>query len=176
MNGVELYARFRYAVRIEGISGREAGRRFGIDPRTVVKMLSFSLPLDTGASGAGSICGDHRADPGRGQPAERRHRRRAAGSLRPRPDRPSSYRATTRIWQGLTTPVPQGPRPSHRRENRDPWECSIPPRCQKASAEAFWHSSLMHFYSDPRMHFCSGVDTDQAIRDPLYGQSVFAPG
>src|SRR5664279_4352652 len=27
-----------------GISRREAGRRFGIDPRTVAKMLSFSLP------------------------------------------------------------------------------------------------------------------------------------
>ena len=44
MKGVELYAKIRYAVRIEGISGREAGRRFGIDPRTVAKTLSFSLP------------------------------------------------------------------------------------------------------------------------------------
>ena len=44
MNGVELYAKIRYAVRIEGISAREAARRFGIDPRTVAKMLSFSLP------------------------------------------------------------------------------------------------------------------------------------
>ena len=44
MKGVELYAKIRYAVRIEGISGREARRRFGIDPRTVAKMLSFSLP------------------------------------------------------------------------------------------------------------------------------------
>ena len=34
----------RYAVRIEGISRREAARRFGIDPRTVAKMLSFSVP------------------------------------------------------------------------------------------------------------------------------------
>ena len=45
MKVVELYARARYAVRIEGISGREASRRFGIDPRTVAKMLSFSVPL-----------------------------------------------------------------------------------------------------------------------------------
>ena len=44
MKVVELYARVRYAVRIEGISGREAARRFGIDPRTVAKMLSFSVP------------------------------------------------------------------------------------------------------------------------------------
>ena len=51
MNGVELYAKVRYAVRTEGFSGREAARRFGIDPRTVAKMLSFSLPLDTGSAG-----------------------------------------------------------------------------------------------------------------------------
>ncbi len=44
MKLVELYARVRYAVRIEGISRREAARRFGIDPRTVGKMLSFSVP------------------------------------------------------------------------------------------------------------------------------------
>jgi transposase len=44
MKCVELYARVRYAVRIEGISRREAARRFGIDPRTVVKMLLFSVP------------------------------------------------------------------------------------------------------------------------------------
>lgn len=44
MKRVEPYARVRYAVRIEGISRREAARRFGIDPRTVTKMLSFSVP------------------------------------------------------------------------------------------------------------------------------------
>ena len=41
---MELYARVRYAVRIEGLSHREAGRRFGIDPRTVAKMMQFSVP------------------------------------------------------------------------------------------------------------------------------------
>ena len=51
MKGVKLYAKVRYAVRIEGIGRREAGRRFGIDPRTVAKMLSFSRSLDTGAAG-----------------------------------------------------------------------------------------------------------------------------
>jgi transposase len=35
MKDVELYARVRYAVRIEGLSERAAARRFGIDPRTV---------------------------------------------------------------------------------------------------------------------------------------------
>ena len=44
MKLVELYGRVRYAVRIEGISRREAARRFGIDPRTVAKMLTFSVP------------------------------------------------------------------------------------------------------------------------------------
>jgi transposase len=44
MKPVELYAKVRYAVGIEGISQREAARRFGIDPRTVAKMLTFSVP------------------------------------------------------------------------------------------------------------------------------------
>jgi len=44
MKGVELYARVRHAVRIEGLSRREAARRFDLDPRTVKKMLTFSVP------------------------------------------------------------------------------------------------------------------------------------
>jgi transposase len=44
MKLVELYGRVRDAVRIEGISRREAARHFGIDPRTVAKMLAFSVP------------------------------------------------------------------------------------------------------------------------------------
>jgi transposase len=44
MKRVELYAKVRYAVRIEGLSERAAARRFGIDPRTVSKMLAFSVP------------------------------------------------------------------------------------------------------------------------------------
>jgi transposase len=44
MKGVELYGRVRYVVRIEGLSERAAARRFGIDPRTVSKMLKFSVP------------------------------------------------------------------------------------------------------------------------------------
>src|SRR5712691_4809049 len=44
MKVVELYGRVRYAVQIEGLSRREAARQFGIDPRTVAKMLSFSVP------------------------------------------------------------------------------------------------------------------------------------
>src|SRR5512135_972883 len=44
MKGVELYAQVRYAVQIDGVSRREAARRYGIDPRTVAKMLAFSVP------------------------------------------------------------------------------------------------------------------------------------
>src|SRR6201998_1448545 len=50
MKGVELYAQVRYAVQIEGISRREAARRFGVDPRTVGKMLAFSVPPGYGRS------------------------------------------------------------------------------------------------------------------------------
>src|ERR1035437_4773650 len=44
MKGVELYGQVRRAVYVEGVSRREAARRFGIDPRTVAKMLAFSVP------------------------------------------------------------------------------------------------------------------------------------
>src|SRR5204863_9245427 len=44
MKRVELYAQVRYAVQIEGLSQRAAARRFGIDPRTVGKMMMFSVP------------------------------------------------------------------------------------------------------------------------------------
>jgi len=51
MRGVELSGRVRYAALIEGISRRAASRRFGIDPRTVAKMVSFSLPQSYRRSG-----------------------------------------------------------------------------------------------------------------------------
>ena len=44
MKQVEIYARVRHAVLIEGISERAAAERFGINPRTVSKMLRFSVP------------------------------------------------------------------------------------------------------------------------------------
>ena len=46
MYGVELYAAVRLAVVDEGLSHREAARRFGIDPRTVKKMPSYAVPPD----------------------------------------------------------------------------------------------------------------------------------
>ena len=44
MKHVDLYAQIRYAVQIEGLSQRAAARRFGIDPKTVNKMMAFSVP------------------------------------------------------------------------------------------------------------------------------------
>ena len=44
MKVVELYLKVRTAVQIEGLSKRAAARRFGIDPKTVDKMMSFSVP------------------------------------------------------------------------------------------------------------------------------------
>ena len=44
MKSLDLYLRVRQAVRIEGISERAAARRFGLDPRTVAKMMKFSVP------------------------------------------------------------------------------------------------------------------------------------
>lgn len=44
MYGVEAYLAVRGAVMVEGMSHREAARRFGKDPRTIKKMCSFSVP------------------------------------------------------------------------------------------------------------------------------------
>src|SRR4051794_7830173 len=44
MFSVELYGRVRHACHVEGLSQREAARRFGIHRNTVRKMLSFAVP------------------------------------------------------------------------------------------------------------------------------------
>jgi transposase len=44
MFSVELYGRVRHACHVEGLSQREAARRFGIHRDTVRKMLAFSVP------------------------------------------------------------------------------------------------------------------------------------
>jgi transposase len=44
MKAVDLYARVRRACHVEGMSRRRAARLFGIDPKTVAKMLRFSVP------------------------------------------------------------------------------------------------------------------------------------
>jgi transposase len=86
MKGVELYGRVRYAVQIEGISRHEAARRFGIDPRTVAKMLSFSVPpgyrrsrpparpkLDAFVGVIDRILERDQGRPGKGRPGKQRH-------------------------------------------------------------------------------------------------------
>ncbi len=44
MKHVDLYGRVRHAVLVDGMSRREAARIFGINRRTVEKMLMFSIP------------------------------------------------------------------------------------------------------------------------------------
>ena len=44
---VELYAKIRHAVMIDGLSRREAAKRFGVHRNTITKMLSFSVRPDT---------------------------------------------------------------------------------------------------------------------------------
>ena len=43
MKQVEIYARVRHAVLIEGIRERAAAERYGTNARTVSKMLKFSV-------------------------------------------------------------------------------------------------------------------------------------
>ena len=44
MYSVELYSRVRRACHVEGMSERTAARRFGIDRKTVAKILKHSVP------------------------------------------------------------------------------------------------------------------------------------
>ena len=44
MFDLDNYLKVRFAVQIEGLSERAAARRFGIDPRTVAKMMAYSVP------------------------------------------------------------------------------------------------------------------------------------
>ena len=44
MYHVELYLRVRLACHRDGLSQREAARRFGIDRKTVAKILKHSVP------------------------------------------------------------------------------------------------------------------------------------
>jgi len=41
---VELYAKIRHAVMVEGLSRREAAKQFGVHRNTITKMLEFSVP------------------------------------------------------------------------------------------------------------------------------------
>jgi transposase len=41
---VELYAKIRRAVQVEGLSQREAARRYGVHRNTVSKMMLYAVP------------------------------------------------------------------------------------------------------------------------------------
>ena len=41
---MDLYVRVRRACHVDGMSAREAARRFGVDRKTVAKILKHSLP------------------------------------------------------------------------------------------------------------------------------------
>jgi transposase len=41
---VELYARIRRAVMVDGLSRRDVAKRFGVRRNTITKMLQFSVP------------------------------------------------------------------------------------------------------------------------------------
>ena len=44
MKVVDLYARVRRACHVDGMSQRQATRVFGVDAKTVAKMLRFAVP------------------------------------------------------------------------------------------------------------------------------------
>ena len=44
MYNVELYAKIRRAVMVDGFSQREIARRYGVDRKTVAKMVAFAVP------------------------------------------------------------------------------------------------------------------------------------
>lgn len=44
MKQVDLYGKVRFAVQIEGLSKRTAAARYGIDPKTVDKMMELAVP------------------------------------------------------------------------------------------------------------------------------------
>jgi transposase len=54
MKPVELYARVRHAYHVEGLSQRKAAQRFGLDPKTVAKMLRHAVLPGYRATGAAS--------------------------------------------------------------------------------------------------------------------------
>ena len=70
---VELYAKVRHAVMIEGLSRREAAKRFGIHRNTITKMLSFSVPPGYRRRVAGECPSAVRAIPAQNLPYARCH-------------------------------------------------------------------------------------------------------
>jgi hypothetical protein len=45
---VEVYARVRRAVQVDGMSIRQAAREFGLARKTIRRMLAYSVPVEPG--------------------------------------------------------------------------------------------------------------------------------
>ena len=66
---MEVYARVRRAVQVDGMSIRQAAREFGLARKTIRRMLAvfaaagLSAKEAGAASEAGSVVRDHRPDP-----------------------------------------------------------------------------------------------------------------
>ena len=86
MNSVDLYARVRRACHVDGMSQREAARVFGIDPKTVAKMLRFSVP--PGASAGERASRLREGHPKRGNGHKLSGAPQAARRVRERAERP----------------------------------------------------------------------------------------
>ena len=132
MHGVELHAAVRLTVVDEGLSHREASRRFGIGRRTVRKMLSYSAPPGYRRTKSvrrprleGFTRIIHPAPSSRGTaPPRRTNRRRSPGgrsTTRSRPDRPK------------TAPAPRAAPPPPPRKNG---RCVIGARPRPATGSA----------------------------------------
>jgi hypothetical protein len=65
---VELYAKIRRAVMVDGLSRREAAKQFGVRRNTIAKMLQYSAPPSFGAGGR--MTGDVISVEGDPQPGE----------------------------------------------------------------------------------------------------------
>ena len=67
---------------MEGLSRREVARRFGIDPRTVAKMLPFSVPSEPAAGTAEVQCAAEGSNYPRYLPRLTDRRRKEHGGLK----------------------------------------------------------------------------------------------
>ncbi len=88
---MEVYARVRRAVQVDGMSVREAAREFGLSRSTIRKMLQYSAPpgyqRKAPYGGRNSVRGwHHRPDSGRRRVAVEEAAAHSASDLRPAQD------------------------------------------------------------------------------------------
>ena len=172
MYGVELYAAVRLAVVDEGLSHHEAGRRFGIDRRTVKKMLSYSAP------------------PGyrRRKPVRRPKLDGFTGIVDAileadrDPDVPRKQRHTTPASVRITPACPRGPTgPTHARaaasraEARRPARGARPWTTRTSCRRCPWYifaPPRRYIISPPLTHVCLPAETDLLLRRCCAGEGT----